>query len=149
MNLDTITVDDFKTKFFRDFPYWSPAYTDAETNYILDQDITNAFQEAKVVFNPALFGSDDEIKLGYLYLTAHYLCIDIANANAGLTSAGSFPVSSRSVGSVSESYAVPDAFTDNPVLMGYMKTGYGAKYLSLLLPRIVGNVVSVAGGTNA
>lgn len=149
MDLAAITVEDFKSKFYRDFPYWNASYPDAQQNYILDQDITNAFAEAKMVFNQGLFGSDEQITLAYLYLTAHYLCIDMANATAGLSSAGSFPVSARSVGSVSESYAVPDAFTDNPVLMGYMKTGYGSKYLSFVLPRIVGNVVAVAGETQA
>lgn len=147
MDLATITVEDFKAKFIRDFPYWSPVYSDVATNYILDADIENAFAEAQVVFNQALFGDDAEIRLAYLYLTAHYLCIDMANANAGLSSAGSFPVASRSVGSVSESYMIPDAFKDNPSLMAYMKTGYGSKYLSLVLPKVVGNVVATLGWT--
>ena len=193
MDLSTITVADFKAKFFRDFPYLSAItydssetynagdevyyptsnlfysalqdgltgvtpgsdnlkwakYADSLTNWIMDADITNAFAEAQVCFNQALLGTDDEITLGYLYMVAHYLCIDIRNSFAGIQGTGGFPVASRSVGSVAESYQIPEAFRENPTLAMYAQTSYGQKYLALVLPKTVGNMVAVLGGTNA
>lgn len=122
-------------------------------SYVQPQDITNAFAEAQVVFNQALFygsGSnpDATITLAYMYCTAHYLVNDLRTAQQGVNSTGNFPVQSRSVGSVSESYQVPDRFKDSPQLAFFTTTGYGQKYLSMLLPNLVGNIGSVYGGTN-
>lgn len=189
MDLDTITITDFKTLFARDFPYlpeWSStklynsgnvvyysttelfyqanqngvplatlptdsqywdAYSDDIYNYVLDADITKAFGEAQVNLNQALFSSDAQIQRGYLYLTAHYLCMDIRGAKKGLESTPEFIVGSRSVGSVSESYIVPDAYKDNPFISYLAKTSYGQKYLSLILPLMIGNFGVVAGGS--
>lgn len=150
MDLGTITVADFKSLFSRGFSYL-PSTTDPNSegakDYILDSDITTAFAETKMVFNQALFGSDDRIKLAYLYLTAHYLVNDLRTASQGLNSSGEFAVKSRSVGNVSESYDIPKSYSDNPNLMFYTKTGYGMKYLSFVLPNLVGNVGVVAGWT--
>lgn len=189
MDLDTVTVSDFKTQFVRDFPYlpeWSAEtqynngdvvyysttslfyqanqngaplgtlptdntywddYTDDIYNYVLDADITRAFSEAKIKLNQSLFGSDAEITLGYLYLTAHYLVMDIRNGQKGIQSAGQYNVSSRSVGSVSESYSIPKQYQDDPQLAYFAQTGYGQKYLSLIQSCMVGNVISVLGAT--
>jgi hypothetical protein len=51
------------------------------------------------------------------------------------------------VGNVSESYSIPHAYMDNPVYSFYTQSAYGLKYLSLVLPGIVGNVVAVGGAT--
>ena len=123
MDLTTITTSDFKTHFFRDFPYlneWDETepyntddqvyysvnglfykalsdgvtsiptntgdwerVTDSINNYILDADITKAFSEAQFNFNQSLFGSDDNIQIGYLYLTAHFLVLDIRRSGQG------------------------------------------------------------------
>ncbi len=148
MDLNSITVTDFKSFFTRDFPY-APAGITNNNDYVYDDDISRAFLEAQVSFNQGLFGSDAQIKMAYLYVTAHYLCLDLRAALAGIQgSGGSFPVSSRSVGSVSESYAVPERYTDDPLLAMYTQTNYGMKYLSLTLPNLVGNFGAVFGGTN-
>ena len=189
MDLNTITVADFKALFRRDFPYlpsYDPAklynagarvyyattelfYTclvngtqgitpgsdatkwvvvnDSTDNYVQDDDITRAFGQAQVNFNQSLFSGDDTIKLCYLYLTAHYLVVDMRNALAGVSGAGAFPLASRSVGSVSESYGIPSAYLANPSYAIYAQTGYGMKYLSLVLPMLVGNVGIACGGT--
>lgn len=191
MDLDTITIADFKAQFARDFPYlvvWSNTttyntgkevyydinelfyrslidgnvglippdnpseweqYSDDIYNYVLDADITKAFAEAQLNFNQALFGSDSEITLVYLYLTAHYLVMDIRGALQGLESSGTFNVSSRSVGSVSESYAIPQEYLSDPFFEYFTKTTYGLKYLSYAVPRTRGNVNSISGGTRA
>ncbi len=115
--------------------------------YIQPQDITNAFAEAQVIFNPGLFTTDAVITLAYLYLTAHYLVNDLRTAAQGVESGGSFPVSARSVGSMSETYQIPDRYKDSPQLAFFTTTGYGQKFLSMVLPNLVGNFGHVYGGT--
>ena len=120
--------------------------------YVQPQDITNAFAEAQAIFNQTLWpdcdGTNTNLILAYLYLTAHYLVDDLRRAAQGVDSTGTYPVQSRSVGSVSETYQVPDRFKDSPQLAIFTTTGYGMKYLSMLLPNLVGNIGSVYGGTN-
>jgi hypothetical protein len=144
LDLDTITIADFKAYFVRDFKYGVDPVTD-----VTDADIQKAFDEAQINFNQSLFGSNDDITIVYFYLTAHYLVIDLRNADGGLNSTGKFTTQSKSVGSVSESYAVPEKYKNNPTLAPYAATGYGQKYLSLILPRLVGNIASIKGGTTA
>jgi len=189
MDLNTITIADFKALFRRDFPYL-PSYDaaklynagnrvyyavtelfydclangttgvtpgtdtakwavvdDSTDNYVQDSDITRAFGEAQVNFNQSLFSGDDVIKLCYLYLTAHYLAVDMRNALAGVAGIGAFPLMSRTVGNVSESYGIPAAYLANPIYAIYAQTGYGMKYLSLVLPLLVGNVNVACGAT--
>jgi len=188
MDLDTITVADFKAQFPRDFPYlniydeevlynigarvyypstelfygclvngtidilptvsanWVLA-EDSIDNYIQDSDITRAFQEAKQVFNQALWGTDESITLGFLYVTAYFLVQDIRASMAGIMANGYFPVNSRSVGNVSESYSIPASFTEDPLLSMYTANAYGIKYLTMVLPMLRGNVVPVCGAT--
>lgn len=188
MDLNTITTDDFKAQFPRDFPYlpvwvagtynqgeevyyattrlfytankngvtsipttsadWDIT-TDSINNYVQDSDITRAFAEAQVTFNQGLFSSDPNTKMGYLYATAHYLVNDINAARNAFSSNGAFPLTSRSVGSVSESYAIPDRYLKDPILSFYTRSSYGLKYLNLILPKLTGNVQSVYGSTNA
>ncbi len=194
MDLNTITVADFKAQFPRNFPYLSAitydpsaiynagvevyyptsllfytcqidgttgvaptSVTDPVTwvkkiddvlNYVSDQDIQNAFAEAQIVFNQALFGTDAEIKLGYLYLTAHFLCNDLLAAQSGIAGTGAMPVTGRTVGSVSESYGIPQVYLDNPIYAFYITSRYGLKFLSMALPGMVGNMFAVCARTN-
>lgn len=122
-------------------------YPDSLSNWVQDSDITRAFAEATIACNQALLSTPAQITLGYLYLTAHYLCNDLKAALAGVNSSGAFPVASRSVGSVSESYAIPEAYTQNPILAMYTQSSYGMKYLALILPAMTGNMAAVWGGS--
>lgn len=189
MDLTTITVDDFKNNFFRDFPYlniWNSVstyntdnevyysttdlfykclndsvtsvpttsadwerITDSIYNYVLNSGITKAFSEAQINFNQSLFANDAQITLAYLYLTAHFLVLDLRRSSQGINSMGEYTVQSQSVGSVNESLYIPDKIANNPLLQLYTKTGYGMKYLNLIMPRLVGNVRYVVGATNA
>lgn len=117
-------------------------------DYVQPQDITNAFAEAQVVFNQGLFGSDAQITLAYLYLTAHYLVNDLRTSSQGIESTGSFAVASKSVGNMSESYAIPDRYKENPQLQFFTTTGYGMKFLSMVLPNLVGNIGAICAMTN-
>lgn len=127
---------------------WEPV-CGIQNDYVLPQDITNAFAESTILFNQGLFDTDPEITLGFLYLTAHFLVTDLRRSNSGLSSRPELLVESRTVGSLTESYAVPDRFKNDPILNGYLKTGYGMKYLDLILPGLVGNIGSVRGWVNA
>lgn len=127
-------------------PVWTQ-YSDNVNNYIQDQDITNAFAEAQITFNQGLFGNDTQVLLGYLYLTAHYLVNDLRAAAAGFGAVGAMIVTSRSVGSVSESYDIPQKYKDSPVLQFYTTTMYGMKYLNMVLPYLVGNMAIAQGSS--
>ena len=120
---------------------------DSVDNYIQDSDIMRAFKEAKVNFNAGLFGDDDTVKMVFLYLAAHYLVIDLNNAMNPLAMGFMGFTQSKSVGSVSQSFALPDFVTRNAALSQYMQTGYGAKYVSLIYPYLVGNIIFVPGRT--
>ena len=122
-------------------------YNDSVDNYIQDSDIERAFAEAKVNFNPNLFTDDTTAIMVFLYLAAHYLVIDLNNAANPLAMGFMGFTQSKSVGSVSQSFALPDFVTKNAVLSQYMQTGYGAKYVSLIYPYLIGNVVLIKGRT--
>ena len=143
--IDEITVEQFKTYFNREFPY-APASDPTNTEYITDADITRAFGQAKVNFPIYLFDKENGT-IAFLYLVAHYLCKDMAMAQAGINSVGQYIVTSKSVGDVSASYGVPTKFLNDPILNYFSTTDFGLKYLSLLYPRSIGAVNYVLGGT--
>lgn len=117
---------------------------DDVANWVQDSDITNAFAEAISVFNYGLYGDDQTITLAFLYLTAHFLAADLRAAIAGgIMASANLPVSSRSVGSVSEAYDVPQEYKDSPIFAQYATTYYGTKWLAMTLPATVGNMFSV------
>lgn len=121
-------------------------YNDTELSYTQDSDILNAVAEANVNFNKGLFPDEATAKLVFMYLVAHYLTIDFLNAQ-GTSYAGI--MTSRSVGSVSESYSIPQWILNNSGLAPYSTTGYGLKYCSLIRPYLVGNFFIVKGSINA
>lgn len=180
------TVADFKTQFYRDFPYlplWNvdvhyntdekvyydttrlfyqclnddvtsvpttildwAKYTDRVDNYISDTDITKAITEAGFNLNTALFETEAQYQISYLYMAAHYLCNDIQASAQGINSQYNWLVSSKSVGSVSQSFGIPDKVLKDPYLSYFCTTRYGMKYLSLVLLQLRGNI-SIAYGT--
>lgn len=122
-------------------------YNDSILNYTQDSDILNAALEANVNFNEGLFPDVTTAKLVFLYLVAHYLTIDFRNA-LGSNQIGL--VASKSVGSVSESYSIPNWILNNAGLAPYATTGYGIKYCSLIRPYMIGNFFIAKGAiTNA
>lgn len=118
-------------------------YNDSVLNYTQDEDILNAYNEAKVNFNENLFPNKETALMVFLYLAAHYLTVDFNNA-LGIGQLGI--TTSKSVGSVSESYTIPNWLLNNSALSPYATTGYGIKYASLIRPYLIGNVMVVKGG---
>ena len=139
-----ITVAEIKTWFSRDFPYSE----NGELTGITDTDIQKAFAEASMNFNPSLFATVDEQKLGFLYLAAHYLVIDIQNSTQGLNGKYEGIMSNKSVGSVSVGYQIPDWVTSSPIYSLLSQSKYGMKYLSLIIPQLIGNISAVRGATH-
>ncbi len=120
---------------------------DSIDNYIQKSDIERAFLEAKVNFNPNLFSDDNTAEMVFYYLAAHYLIIDLTNRQNPFLMGYKGLTQSKSVGSVSESYAIPQWMMNNQVLGTYAQTGYGRKYLSLIQPYLIGNIILTPGRT--
>ncbi len=136
------TVANFQAQFFRDFPYGSdPAVA------VLPQDITNAFNLVDMKINRALWDTQGTFTIAYLLLAAHYLVISLRNSSQGLNGQYNWAQNSKAVGSVNESFTIPQRVIDNPELMMLTKTNYGAQYLELLLPQLAGQMFSVRGST--
>lgn len=139
-----ITVEEFKGWFSRDFPY----SLNGELTGVTNQDITKAFAEASMNFNTSFFSTEDDVKLGFLYLSAHYLVIDLQNSSQGINGRYEGIMSSKSVGSVSVGYTIPDWVMAHPIYSLLSQTKYGMKYLSLIIPMLVGNIAAVKGATH-
>lgn len=136
------SITDFKNYFVRDFPYG----TDPQIS-ILDADIGKAFGQTNFAINPGLFSNQESYTIGYLYLSAHWLCVDMQASSQGISGQYNWPVTSKSVGSVSESVTIPQRILDNPLFSMYSQTPYGAKYLQLLLPQLTGQMFIAWGRT--
>ncbi|MEZ5691189.1 MAG: DUF4054 domain-containing protein [Rickettsiales bacterium] len=136
-----IGVSDFKARFDRDFEYGDTI------SLVKDSDIERALDEALLFFNKSLYQSENAIKSAFLYLAAHILVINLRNASNSLEESASFPVSSHSAGSVSESFSIPQKYINDPILSGYTQTNYGMKFLAITLPALTGNVAAISGGT--
>ena len=138
------TIDDFKTYFVRDFPFG----TDFTKN-VLDADVSKAFQLTNQKINQALFSNQEGYTLGYMLLSAHCLVVNLRSSSQGLGGQFSWLESSKSVGSVSQSFSIPQRILDNPIYAFYTRTNYGAQYLELVLPMMTGVVLTGEGRTLA
>lgn len=136
------SVADFKAYFTRDFTYSADPSTG-----VTDADITKAFGQTGFLINQGLFSSQDQYNIGYLLLSAHFLVVDLRMSSQSTQGRFSWAPQSKSVGSVSESFAIPQRILDNPNFSGYGETNYGAKYLLLILPQICGQVFAICGTT--
>ena len=119
---------------------------DSILNYISDKDILRAIDEMLSML-PASRFDEFTLRIAQLYLTAHCLVNDVRNANSGIASTFVFPLQSKSVGSVSQSYSIPSRFLTKEIFSFYITTGYGLKYLALLIPRMKGNISIAKGWT--
>lgn len=142
LSYEAPSVDDFKEYFERDFPYGDNIATS-----VTDNDIEKAFGQTDFNINPNFFASQAQYNIGYLLLAAHYLVTDLTMSSQGLNGSYSFLEQSKSVGSVSQGFAIPQRILDDPYMAMLAKTNYGAKYLQLLLPQLTGQMFSVCGST--
>jgi len=137
-------ISAFKSYFVRDFNY-APAGDADNQDYVMDADISRAYAQAQINFNDALF--PDGAAIAFMWLSAFYLVCDLQIGMKGITSQANFPINSKSAGGVSVSYSIPDRYSKDPFLSSFTQNGYGMKYLSLLIPRLIGNIQTVSGAT--
>lgn len=135
------TVSDFKAFFTRDFPYGSDPST------VMDADIQRAISTAAINFNEDFFGDQASYSTGFLLLSAHFLVMNLRASSQGIAGQYGWLQSGKSVGSVSESFSIPQRILDNPEFAMLSKTNYGAQFLMLILPQLSGNIFTVCGGT--
>lgn len=135
----TLTFDEFKDKFDRDFTF-SETLPD-----IREKDFNNALTDALSVFNQDLIPVADANKNALLHLTAHFLVKNIDRADSGAQT----PIlqNSRSVGSMSESLQIPDWIANNAEFSYYATSSYGLDFLIICSPYLGGAIFSVAGST--
>lgn len=144
MTFVAITIQNFKDYFLRDFPYGP----DIEQN-VLDEDLTRALDESFAEIPQGLFSDQADFEIGLKYLMAHFLVLNLQNSSQGLSGQYEWLTSSKSVGSVSSSFAVPEGVSNNAQLSHFAKTNYGARYISIIWPRRIGQIFTVGGRTQA
>lgn len=137
-----VTVSEFKTRFDRDFSY---AVDQTDMSRVRDVDITRALASAGMNFNEALWLNQANFAEAYLLLAAHFLCVNLLNSSQGLGSQSTWLLSQKHASSVGAANAIPEQVCEDPFLSRLATTGYGAEYLFLLAPLLVGNVAVVAG----
>ena len=114
-------------------------------NYVLDTDVADAIIQADMTINTNL--SPGLIEIAHKYLSAHILCDSISMSRTGLQSQYNGIVASKSVGSVSESFSIPEKMLKVPTFAWLNTTKYGNKYISLIYPYIIGGVGIAFGGS--
>lgn len=122
-----------------------------ETNLekVTDDDINGAIFDAEFNVNPGIFPSQQAFSRAFLYLAAHQLCSKLLMAAAGVQSQYEWLTTSKTVGDVSQSFAIPkELLEDSPWLADFSKTRYGAMYLQIVGPLLVGNVGTLPTVTN-
>ena len=106
-------------------------------------------QMTNINFSQAFWSDQASYNVGYLLLSAHYLVMNLRASSQGINGQFAWLEQSKSVGSVSAAYGIPQRIMDNPEFAVFTKTNYGAQYLALLLPQLAGQVYNVAGRTHA
>jgi hypothetical protein len=148
-----ITTAEFKAFFVRDFEYGTQPSLDSPSATVMDSDIQAGINEGILLFNPELWPDAAGQKPPFYQLAAHCMVQNIKNAGGlnqigqGVVSTGTSPINNKSVGPVSVGYSLPDKVVNNPAFSYYLTTGYGQKYLQMLMPRLVGNIALAGGGT--
>jgi hypothetical protein len=129
--------------------YWTVNTTAVVSDYITDDQITNAMCQAQVQFASCLLSKkDDFVKLYYCYLVAHILVVyEIPMVQDGACADLSVGmVTSQAVGSVSFSAQVPDFATSSSYVSSLYKTIYGKRYAEAIEGCAVGYFGFVKAG---
>lgn len=136
------TVQDFKNYFNRDFEYGETTAT------VMDSDICKAYKNVNAALNRSLADDQCQFTLFYLLLAAHFLVMNLRASSQGIAGSYSWLQTSKSVGSVSESFQIPQYILDNPLLSMYAKTTYGAQFLMYMIPKLTGTMFGTPRRTN-
>ena len=136
------TYQIFASQFSRDFPFG----TNTQTS-VTQADVQYAFNMTNININQALFSDQTSYTIGYNLLAAHYLVMNLRSSSQGINGQFNFLQSGKGVGSVSESFSIPERILNNPYWSILTKTNYGLQYLFLILPQLCGNIGVVYGTT--
>lgn len=139
--MEAITISKFKSQFSRDFTFG------ITSDKVTNSDITKAINESQFFLNDSLFETQAEYDIAAGYIAAHCLVTNLKNSSQGLNGQFSWLENSKSIGSVSQSFTIPDDILKNTHYAMVAKTIYGAKYLSLVIPMLRGAMYSCTGTT--
>lgn len=109
---------------------------------VMDADIAGAIQDASFNVNQDLFDTQANWARAFLFLAAHNMVERLLAAGEGLRSRYSWLVNAKSVGDLSESYTIPENILQSAFLASISKTRYGARYLEIISPLLVGNMMT-------
>lgn len=146
MAYTTPTVADFKSRFDRDFAF---ATDQTDMSKVRDVDIQRGLNSAGLNFNEALWPSQAAFAEPYLLLAAHFLCVNLLNSSQGLGSQSTWLFSNKGTGSIHGAFAIPEQVREDMFLSRMATTGYGAEYLGILAPLLVGNFANARGISHA
>lgn len=113
---------------------------DSDIKLVRDADVEGAQETALFNTNQDLFDSEGAWFRAFNLLTAHYLVEILLAAGEGLASQYNWLTSSKKVGDVAEAYSIPKRIMEDMTLATFSKTRYGALYLSIIGPLIIGNM---------
>jgi hypothetical protein len=109
---------------------------------VQDTDIQGAITDAQYNINEGLFATQDTWNRGFLYLAAHQLVEKLLMDAEGTQSQYAWLTTAKSVADVNESFQIPDRISADPFLAHLSKTRYGAMYLQIISPQLIGNVIT-------
>ncbi len=116
---------------------------------VTDFDLARAFTAAaQFNMSQSLFGSQAAFSYAMNLLAAHYLCQTLQAGGTGLGGKAEWLTNSKTVGNVTESYTIPERVMKSPYLSKLSKTTYGAQFLELVSPQLIGNFQSFHGITH-
>jgi hypothetical protein len=139
--MTTITVEEFKTRFVKNFIFGT------ETDQVSDTDIQNAINDALCSFNqdllPVLEYGINISQIAFGYLTAHFCLQNLDEQTMGAQPA--FLQSSRSVNGMSESLDIPEFAKAQ--FASFCTSSFGLKYINIILPYTIGTMYAIGGFT--
>lgn len=120
---------------------------------VMDADVSRAFDDAMLVYNPSLF-SIPEGQKAFMYLVAHFIRTNIQAVGGlqvkpeglGVENQGEQVLASAGVSGVSQGFVEPpERVKRNPVFLQLWVTTYGQKYVGMAMLKTIGAVGTVSG----
>ncbi len=116
------------------------AGSEYDLDKVNDSDIAGAFQDADFNVNPDLFADGAPFRRAFCFLAAHMLVEKLTASGEGLFSQYNWLITGKTAGDVSATYAIPKKIMEDPFLALMTRTRYGAMYLQIIAPLLVGNM---------
>ena len=113
-----------------------------DASRVTDADIAGAIVDASFNINQGLFDTQANWARAFLFYAAHCMVERLLAAGEGLRSRYSWLVNAKSVGDLAESYTIPENILQSAFLSSISKTRYGARYLEIISPLLVGNMMT-------